>query len=341
MNIKKMLASTLAVITMASGATALTSHAEDFTEVAEVEEMTLSALVAEQLEEKEIAGEISAEDVATTIRVAKQVEEMRNQDMISDEDVLEWEQVLTGNYDMNGIVTYASGENCYPSYNEYEKTRLCATKHYFAIITKSGILPKTILSVTYHMHNKLFSPTGNYQYAKSITYDLHAPSSSDNGDGIWAISEKWTVPLGGNVGMYGSCMRYELPVFTANASGAGIGSEYALHCYTSSSISSPSASIGWKVEDGDKTRDYALVKCVYALGDVDRNGFVDTIDTLNITKNINHLLFEASLNSTTVASSYNEAAFNLAADVNLDETVDMKDVEEINKYILGQSSILR
>ena len=339
MNIKKMLASTLAVITMASGATALTSHAEDFTEVAEVEEMTLSALVAEQLEEKEIAGEISAENVATTIRVAEQVEEMRNQNMISDEDVLEWEQALTGNNDMNGIVTY-SGESCYTPYNQYKKTSgLCATKHYFAIITESGMLENTILNVTYHMYKELFLSTGNYQYAKNITYDLHAPSSSSNGNGIQSISEKWTVPLGGNVGMYACCMRYEIPIFTATIS--GIDSEYALHCYTSSSISNPSDNITWEVKNEKEKRNYGLVKCIYALGDVDRNGFVDPTDTLNITKNIQHLLFEASLNSTTVASSYNEAAFNLAADVNLDRTVDMKDVEEINKYILGQSSILR
>ncbi|MBD5142654.1 MAG: hypothetical protein HDT22_03475 [Ruminococcus sp.] len=334
MNIKKMLASTLAVITMASGATALTSHAEDFTEVAEVEEMTLSALVAEQLEEKEIAGEISAEDVATTIRVAKQVEEMRNQDMISDEDVLEWEQALTGNNDMNGIVTY-SGEECYTAYNSYRKTSgLTGTKHYFAIINgPTAVLMGTNFTVDYSMHNELTK--GACWYAPRL--DDFLPTSFIDDSNMCSISKPFRATRGG-VGIYANIMRQELPFSNIFAIG-GVSSEYGIHCYTSSNIKSPSDKI--EGYNSKKTEYYNFVKCIYALGDVDRNGVVDTIDTLNITKNINHLLFEASMNSTTVASSYNEAAFNLAADVNLDETVNMKDVEEINKYILGQSSILR
>ncbi|MDE7094219.1 MAG: hypothetical protein K2O52_04840, partial [Oscillospiraceae bacterium] len=329
MNIKKMLASTLAVITMASGATALTSHAEDFTEVAEVEEMTLSALVAEQLEEKEIAGEISAEDVATTIRVAKQVEEMRNQDMISDEDVLEWEQALTGNYDMNAIATYASGENCYPSYNYYETSRLCGTKHYFAILNAYPMTFNSSITVTYCMHSELSG--GSYQY-NVLNHSI--VSSSISSDSIVARTEKLGTTSTSSVGTFSSLMRYQIPLFTGITI-AGLNSEDALHRYTSYDINNPSDRIDWKSGDG---KNYNPVKCVYALGDVDRSGFVEPKDTLDIIKNIQHVLFEASTNSTTVASSYNEAAFNLAADVNLDKSVDMKDVEEINKFIMGQSS---
>ncbi|MDE6776777.1 MAG: hypothetical protein K2J25_02470 [Oscillospiraceae bacterium] len=335
MNIKKMLASTLAVITMASSATALTSHAEDFTEVAEVEEMTLSALVAEQLEEKEIAGEISAEDVATTIRVAEQVEEMRNQNMISDEDVLEWEQFLVGNNDMNAIATYASNESYYTSYNYYEKSRLSGSKHYLAIINNSNISAAKSFNVTYYLHNKIslgYRVSTNYRCVNGLRSFIPELSSSTSADTI-PITKTWEVIS--DIPAYAGCMRYRISQ-DAIIDCSNIRSEYALHCYTSNNVNNPSDTI--YVELGNT---YGLVKCVYALGDVDRNGFVEPKDTLDVMKNINGLFEKNATNSIRGANSYDEAAFNLAADVDLNGVVNMTDIEEMNKFIMGQSSILR
>ena len=333
MNIKKMLASTLAVITMASGATALTSHAEDFTEVAEVEEMTLSALVAEQLEEKEIAGEISAEDVATTIRVAEQVEEMRNQDMISDEDVLEWEQVLVGNYDMNAVATY-SNYNDYVPYDYYNSERYSNTQHYLAIINGAKIYGGTGFQVVFYLNRKPSSDSiiKFYDYAVKENYknfcspnlytEMNDNSPSININSLCTITRDWS--CSNSIPAFSTCERLKL------VRPLGFASEQALHCATSKYSYSPSINI-------ENTAGYEcqLKKCLYSIGDVDRNGFVEPADSLAIGICAQGG-YDGNSKTPKNASSYNELAFNLAADVNDDNVIDMADVELVNKHILGQ-----
>lgn len=324
-----MLAITLAVITMASGATALTSHAEDFTEVAEVEEMTLSARVAEQLEEKELAGEISAKDVATTIQIAENVEEMRSRDMISDEDMLEWGQVLVGNYDTNGISTYASSENDFTSYDYYSTASgLCPTKHYLAILNRYKVSLGEKVTVTYYMHTGL-STGGSYLYHSNLGDPEISSGYSSDGSIIRPMAQTLTVVFD-KIDKYSNLMRYQIPISTAVA--YGINSEYALHCYTSSNPSNPSADCS--------NEGYELKKCVYALGDIDRSGRVDATDSLEVTK-FAQGFYGSTTKKTEQSDSYNEAAFKLVADVDSNGTVDLEDAQQITNYVLGKASVLR
>lgn len=98
-----------------------------------------------------------------------------------------------------------------------------------------------------------------------------------------------------------------------------IPSEWDLHIYTSR-YEEPSTILG--LSNGTP-----LYKCVYALGDVDRNGKLEPMDELNM------LVY---VNGTVVSDgSLDAAAFELAADVNFDGKVTVEDVQIVNNVLLN------
>lgn len=74
-----------------------------------------------------------------------------------------------------------------------------------------------------------------------------------------------------------------------------------------------------------------LKKCIFAKGDVDRNGIINSFDSLQVMK------YSAGLLQ---GNALDEEAFRLAADCNNDGQINSSDVELINKYILGKLSTL-
>lgn len=76
---------------------------------------------------------------------------------------------------------------------------------------------------------------------------------------------------------------------------------------------------------------YTFKKCVYSLGDLDRDGDVDSTDSLLLTAYLDGIYFSGS--------HLNETAFRLAADTNADGVVDSSDLIKLNQFLLGMTTL--
>lgn len=332
--LKKFVAGTLAVITMAVSTINLVSYAEDFSEIVETEEISFSAQVAGQLEEKESAGLISAEDVTVSIEIAEQVEEMKNRNMISDEDMQEWGQLLAGNNDIS-VISDSNSEG-YPlcDENDYAEDKISSTPHYIAIVNKKeissgqdGNASSTKGFQTYlYLNTNVFKTTSfnnknNYKSYSSLELSFPSASSSTT-TGPCRKEQQWRIMA--TIPAFSACTRYKIPQEEL----AKVSSEKQLHRYASASYSSPSNVI-------ENNGNCSLTKCIYSLGDLDRDGRITAEDSLLATKKYQGIIGNASNRSAVTATSLEELAFNLAGDVTGDGDFGLFDIRDINDYVLG------
>ncbi|MDE6004248.1 MAG: dockerin type I repeat-containing protein [Oscillospiraceae bacterium] len=329
MKFKKLMAGMLAIITMAVGATGLTSHAEDFSEAIETEEISFSAQMTQQLQEKENAGLLSAEDVVASIEIAESVEEMRNQNMISDEEMQQWAQFLVGDNAINAVATSASSNN-YVAYDYYATNTVSTTKHYMSFINTKELSGFSRSEVIYYMNANIFKnwqAENNYKACTGSKFGsiskVSANATSTEIQG-WLVIDEIIIPK------YTNCVRFSILKDDIRNNSA-ISSEYDLHRYTSKTSSSPSISI--MIDGVDENN---LRKCIYSLGDVNRDGTVTSQDGLKAMEIVLARETAGTVNNNiNYASSESELAFNLAADVNDDGKVDRTDVAWINQNVLG------
>ena len=143
--------------------------------------------------------------------------------------------------------------------------------------------------------------------------------------GVRQIKTKWGVKMG----FLGAettdekrdvIFRYQFP---EDLNDEILDSEYDLHKYTSHYTSSPSNVIG------SNKSNVTMTKCLYALGDVDRDGNLGDDDLNLIMKGIVGLMVESNRST----STYDRLAFELAADCNEDGVIDILDTIRFNKLI--------
>ncbi|MDE6707133.1 MAG: hypothetical protein K2K06_03745 [Oscillospiraceae bacterium] len=323
MKLKKIIASLVTVMTMASSATAIASCAEDFEAV--TEEVAISAQVVGQLEELENEGTISTEEANASLKVVEQIEELYKSGEISDQELQYLQETL-----INAVADSDSEPAEYVAYNKRVSNAIAPTQHYLAVLNGSkAISTNQTLQISFYLNSNVldgYSDKSNYKYDKSLlTLSSIASSTATNSSRqirtTWnPLDEIITIPANQ------AFMCYILPTTSTLVDDKGIASEYTLDCKTSMN-DSPSNSIVVN-QSG-----ISMVKCIYALGDVNRDGKVTTEDSGLVMKYIVKLMVEANRST----SNYDKLAFELAGDFKEDGGIDILDVIAINNWINANS----
>ncbi|MDE5791982.1 MAG: dockerin type I repeat-containing protein [Oscillospiraceae bacterium] len=312
---KKIIAGALAVMTMAFSATGLTSYAEDFAEVVETEAVSVSAQTVEQLAEMESAGVISVEELSASTKVAEQIEELYQSGGISMEDVQDLQELL-----INAVSDSDSTSAYYPSCDKYYRYGISPTQHYMAIFNNKQINSGQAFKVYFYLNANIISGydhVKNYEcYPDSRIYriiDSSYVSNTLRKVELEFQTGDYVIPA------YSACIRFKIKQDDINGV---LGTEYDLHRYTSESDTSPSINI-------DTTGDTSFIKCIYSMGDVNRDGTVDEKDASLVMKAVVELMID---NPGSPTVKYDKLAFNLAGDVTEDGNITVADCVAIKQY---------
>lgn len=218
-----------------------------------------------------------------------------------------------------------SGTFYIPEYDSYDIYNLASTEHYLAALPTYGTSLPSSFGVYFYINTNILpnSPTDSDLFTICPGYDglasLGTVSSSTYSANCKRIFAKFTVIS--NPTNYSSLFTYYLEGVENNNA---VNSEYNLHQMTSPSSTNPSSILYTNTGD-------TLVKSVFALGDVDRDGDVDYDDASAVQKyKLNN--YAATSGRTTAEAAYDEAVFRLAADFNKDGQVNMADSVAIYAY---------
>ncbi len=211
-----------------------------------------------------------------------------------------------------------------PEYDSYDIYNLAPTDHYLVGLPIYGTALPSSFGVYYYINTNILSanPTDSDLFEICAGYNglasLGTVTSSTYSSTCKRIFAKFTVL--GNPTTYS-------PLFTYYLDGVDyttVNSEYNLHQMTSPSYSTPSSILYTNTGD-------TLMKGLFALGDVDRDGDVDSDDAYSVQK---YKLgnYAATSGRTTAEATYDEAVFRLAADFNHDGQVNIADAAAIYTY---------
>ncbi|MDE6005376.1 MAG: hypothetical protein K2G88_08335, partial [Oscillospiraceae bacterium] len=130
---------------------------------------------------------------------------------------------------------------------------------------------------------------------------------------------------GDTIPAYSDCIRFKIQQH--DISGV-LGTEYDLHCSISKNDTKPSIDIETN-ENG-----ISFTKCIYSMGDVDRNGIVDENDASLVMKAVVGLMID---NPSSPSIEYDKLAFTLAGDVaKEDGVITIADSVAMNQYLKVQ-----
>ncbi len=213
--------------------------------------------------------------------------------------------------------------NYYPAYDTYSTSYVSVNSHYVAALTdyvipcnlKFYIAPTTI--------------TGNYTstefFSKGSAF-TGITMGTISGELDTDTSYKFTVKLTGTQSLTEPevVVKYRIPTGTLSSL---VSTEYNLHLYTSTNRTSGDTNIATNQSVMD------VKKCLYSLGDVDRDGRITSSDTLAVTKYVQGLYEMNSARGDLAA--YDKLAFELAADINEDGAVTSDDANLIAQLLMG------
>lgn len=211
----------------------------------------------------------------------------------------------------------------YTPYDYYDTISLASTNHYIAAIAPSSTtFNSSFFNVYFYLNNTIVSsnPTNSNLFSFGTGFSLITASMTDYSTSVKSLST--TVIKSGTPPLPSMVLKYHLDGVENNTF---VNTEYDLLRRTSQSYYSPSTLVPTSLGD-------SFVKIVYALGDVDRNGVINSDDSSEIQKYLLSLA-EPLPGRTTDETAYDEMAFKLAADFNKNGTVDMGDVNSIDSYI--------
>lgn len=213
-----------------------------------------------------------------------------------------------------------------PEYDSYDIYNLAPTKHYMAALPIiDEILPNSF-GVYFYINTNILSnnPTDSSLFSIYAGYDglasLGTVSSSTYTTNCKRILARFIKT--GNPMSYSPLFSYYLEGVENNNA---INNENDLHRMSSASPTSPSSILYTNTGE-------SMMKSVYALGDVDRDGDIDTDDADAIQK-YNLGLYSTMSGRSVADATYDEAVFNLAADFNEDGQVNLSDAVAIRMYI--------
>ncbi len=217
-----------------------------------------------------------------------------------------------------------------PEYDSYDIYNLAPTKHYMAALPIYNTNLSNTFGTYFYINTNILSssPTDSDLFSICTGYDglasMGTISSSTYATNCKRILAR--VIKTGNPTSYSPLFSYYLEGVENNDA---INNEYNLHQMSSASTTSPSSILYTNTGE-------SMMKSVYALGDVDRDGDVDTDDADAIQK-YNLGLYSTMSGRSTADAAYDEAVFNLAADFNEDDLVNLSDAVAIRMYISSNS----
>lgn len=210
----------------------------------------------------------------------------------------------------------------YVAYDYYNTSYLASTQHYLAVLADNSDLESNVVTLylntnivgTDYLNDSLFIASA--AYADLLTFNSIDDSASTTSKKAIAVSYSLT----GSTGTYSELFRYKLDNISS------VSTEKALHRYTSYDFGSPTTTL--QTTDEFTT----LYKCIFALGDVDRNGILDSTDSELVLKYAIKNMAAASDRSEAQAA-YDQIAFEMAGDFNQDGKVTVADSLAINKAL--------
>jgi len=217
-----------------------------------------------------------------------------------------------------------------PEYDSYDIYNLAPVKHYIAVLPNYDVNLPSSFGVYFYINTNIIpsSPTDPDLFKICPGYDglasLGTISSSTFATNCKRVLARFNKAA--NPSTYSPLFTYYLEGVENNDA---INNEYNLHQMSSSSTTSPSSILYTNTGD-------TLVKSVYALGDVDRDGDVD-FDDADAVQKYNIGLYSTMSGRSTANAAYDEAVFKLAADVNGDGHADLADAIAIRSYVISNS----
>lgn len=223
----------------------------------------------------------------------------------------------------NAIALARASEPChYPAYDSYVTNKLSPSQHYLAVIPEKGKMLTSNLMVYFYLNTNIITSMPQVSdftlgYGYSGRASIGSVTSSSVSNGCRQVNVLVQVDKPGTIDS--AVFKYQL--FPCSVT----SSEYSFHKYTSRTSDSPSSDI-LTAEDS-----IVLQKCVYSLGDVDRDGDVDMDDAQSVMTYVAGLR-EKPAGRSDAEAYYDEMAFRLAADFNESGTVEWSDANAISSF---------
>lgn len=218
----------------------------------------------------------------------------------------------------------------YVPYDSYDVYNVAPTEHFLAGIPLVNYALPSSFGVYFYINTNIISnsPTSSSNFSICPAYDgyysLGSISSSNFASSCKMIMARFSKI--GNTTAQSALFTYSLSGVENNTA---VNSEYNLHQMTSASTTSPSSILVTNTGDSMK-------KCVYALGDVDRDGDVDSEDVQAVQTYLLGLAYP-DFGRNSEDSIYDQIAFELAADFNQDGTISIFDAVGMASYVSTHS----
>lgn len=218
----------------------------------------------------------------------------------------------------------------YPPYTQCLSGVLSPTTHYLAAMVANGIVLEDG-TVFFYLNTNINStdPTSSSLIKAGSTFA--ASSIGGFSSSTYNVSRRRM-----NVLFYPSyttitestvLFTYELGAFP-DATLAPASSELQLNLYTSRTSVAPNEALSTSV-------DYTATKCIYSIGDVNRDGIVNGTDSTILLASLVNNVGPDTVNRTLEQQGYDKLAFELAGDCDGNGTVELLDVITLNQYING------
>lgn len=274
-----------------------------------------------------ISNAANVSDVVVSERVPVEQCSILN-DAIQNELITEEEAIQALN-DLNAVASVASTQY-YVDYDYYDNTQEnpSPTQHYLAVFTPQAITNPSTTNFWAYFYidaNIADSYTTIARYSSLNSAVSYYPgqsiiSSLVSGGQVIKVGSRWKVSNNSTVPANSAVFRYKLPT---ELNSQYVTNEYELHCRTSNYYNEPSVSISTNLG-------FTMRKCVYSVGDVNRDGLVDNDDRDMIMSGIAGLLSQDNTNG-----AFDQLAWKLAADCDQNGSVDIMDVITLNRYFNG------
>ena len=217
----------------------------------------------------------------------------------------------------------------YPPYDQYSTNDLASTDHYLAVLPKRGqtglgciieFYVNTSILPTNYSSSSLFTIGTNYTGNASI----QSITTSNPYNSIKEFDVKYNSSL--TAPDSGALFTYKLGKLTDSY----VFTERDVHANTSYVAGYPDVATSViRATNGAEFK-----KCVYAIGDANRDGIVDSNDAEDVLQCVIDMA-ESDPSRSPEDQAYDEAAFKLAADIDRNGVVALQDVVAINRFLLG------
>ena len=214
----------------------------------------------------------------------------------------------------------------YTHYDYYDSYSVSPTHHYLSAIVPSGTSLASSFSVYLYLNTNILSssPTSTSKIIISPQYSSYLSLTGITSSTYLPTCTRIVPSFArtGNPILPAALFSYYLEGVENNSV---IDSEYDIHCMTSMYSSNPTSSL--YTNKGNE-----LKKCIYSLGDPDKDGDLDSDDVAAVQKYVLSLT-QADSSRTTEEAAYDRIAFELAADYNQDGVINMFDAIGIAQYV--------